>query len=69
MFLELVARIAAITLFCGFAVYLTASAFVPSMETNGWDFLFIGFALLGLVVGAIAAAIKRMSDGKRPEAD
>ena len=69
MFLELVTRIAAIALFCGFAVYLTSAAFVPSMATGAWDFLFIGFALLGLIIGAVAAAIKRLSAGKRPEAD
>jgi hypothetical protein len=50
--LALLARIAVIALFCAFAVYLTASAFVPSMATGGWDYLFIAFAVLGLVLGA-----------------
>ena len=45
-------RVTGIAVFCAIAVYLTSAAFVPSMGTGGWDFLFIGFALLGLVLGA-----------------
>ena len=48
-------RIAAIGAFCAAAVYLTSAAFVPSMATGGWDFLFIGFALLGLALGVARA--------------
>ena len=54
-------RIAAIGAFCAAAVYLTSAAFVPSMATGGWDFLFIGFALLGLALG-VATAWKRWRD-------
>jgi hypothetical protein len=55
-------RIAGIAAFCGTAVYLTSAAFVPSMETGGWDFLFIGFALIGVALGIVAAASKRRKD-------
>ena len=48
-------RIAGIAAFCAIAVYLTSAAFVPSMGTGAWDFLFIGFALLGLALGVLAA--------------
>ena len=52
-------RVAAIGVFCAGAVYLTSAAFVPSMATGGWDFLFIGFALLGLALGAARAWRRR----------
>ena len=48
-------RATGIAVFCAIAVYLTSAAFVPSMRTGGWDFLFIGFALVGLVLGAVRA--------------
>jgi len=54
--MTLLARIVGVAAFCGVTTYLTAAAFVPSMGTGGWDFLFIGFAVLGLALGASRAA-------------
>ena len=53
--MALLARIAGLGALCGVVVYVTDSAFVPSMGTGGWDFLYIGFAFLGLALGAGAA--------------
>ena len=48
-------RLAGLGAFCAFLVYLAGAAFVPAMETAGWDFLFISLAGLGLVAGAFPA--------------
>ncbi len=48
-------RLAGIGAFCAFLVYLAEAAFVPAMETAGWDFLFITLAGLGLGAGAVPA--------------
>ena len=53
--LSLVARIAGIGAFCTGAVYLTSAAFVPSMATGAWEFLFISFAGVGLALGVYVA--------------
>ena len=52
----MIARIVLIAAFCVATVYLTSAAFVPSMGTARWDILFGGFAVAGLLLGAIAAA-------------
>lgn len=62
--MALFARIAAIGVLGGVVVYVTDSAFVPSMGTGGWDFLYIGFALLGLALGA-GRALYRSKDDER----
>jgi hypothetical protein len=61
----LFARIAGIGVLCGVVVYVTDSAFVPSMGTGGWDYLYMGFALLGLALGAGAAIFRRKDDERR----
>ena len=53
--LSVLARIVGIGAFCSGAVYLTSAAFVPSMATGGWEFLFITFAGAGLVLGVFVA--------------
>ena len=58
-------RVAGIAALCAFLVYLTSAAFVPAMETGGWDFLFIGFAALGLAAGAFPALRELVRRAKR----
>ena len=53
--LSVLARIVGIGAFCSGAVYLTSAAFVPSMATGGWEFLFMTFAGVGLILGVLVA--------------
>ncbi|MGH8688652.1 MAG: hypothetical protein ACREVQ_13190 [Burkholderiales bacterium] len=50
-----VAKFLLIAAFCGGFVYLTSAAFVPSMGTGMWDFLFGGFAIVGFALGVFGA--------------
>ena len=66
--MAMLTRILLIAAFCAGSVYLTSAAFVPSMGTARWDIVFGGFAVAGLILGAVAAARKwGRRGGARPD--